>query len=378
MKIILQQAYGFLHRHLLWCLVTVYVLGAAWPQFGLWIRGMSANPAADGHGSGWMLKILLGILLFNAGLGVDTRQIKQIPKCWSVLITAFFLSVAMPLAVVFAVSCLPLCGLEATNFYSLMIGLAIIAAMPVAGSSTAWAQNADGNLAFSICLVLLSTFLSPITAWFVFQATEAFWSAGTTSSMIPLSTGFVVNFLALWVILPIVAGMIVRWIAGAVHIGKIKSILKSINLINLLVLNYANASLSLPGVFQNPNLTCLSIVISITMLLCIINFGTAEVVSRLYKVKDDQRVSLFFALGMTNNGAGLVLIASASAPTGDIMLPIILYNLLQHLGAGFVDRFVLQVHEQQNGDAFSNNGLPRMAQYCEQTCNTAPQIEAAE
>jgi BASS family bile acid:Na+ symporter len=34
--------------------------------------------------------------------------------------------------------------------------------MPIAGASTAWAQNSNGNLALSLGLVLASTFLSPI------------------------------------------------------------------------------------------------------------------------------------------------------------------------------------------------------------------------
>ncbi len=44
----------------------------------------------------------------------------------------------------------------------ILVGLALVAAMPIAGGSTAWAQNANGNLALSLGLVLFSTILSPI------------------------------------------------------------------------------------------------------------------------------------------------------------------------------------------------------------------------
>ena len=45
----------------------------------------------------------------------------------------------------------------------LVVGLALVASMPIAGSSTAWSQNANGNLALSLGLVLLSTLSSPVT-----------------------------------------------------------------------------------------------------------------------------------------------------------------------------------------------------------------------
>ena len=44
-----------------------------------------------------------------------------------------------------------------------MLGLALIASMPIAGSSAAWAQNANANLALSLGLILCSTVLSPLT-----------------------------------------------------------------------------------------------------------------------------------------------------------------------------------------------------------------------
>ena len=46
---------------------------------------------------------------------------------------------------------------------NILVGLALVASMPIAGSSTAWAQNADGDLALSLGLVLGSTLLSPLT-----------------------------------------------------------------------------------------------------------------------------------------------------------------------------------------------------------------------
>jgi len=45
-----------------------------------------------------------------------------------------------------------------------------------------------------------------------------------------------------------------------------------------------------------------------------------------------------FGLGMNNNGVGLVLASMALSDHPLIMLPIIIYNLLQHIIAGIVDK----------------------------------------
>lgn len=44
-----------------------------------------------------------------------------------------------------------------------------------------------------------------------------------------------------------------------------------------------------------------------------------------------------FGLGMSNNGTGLVLTSMALSDHPEIMLPIIFYNLIQHLVAASVD-----------------------------------------
>src|SRR5262249_62230029 len=54
----------------------------------------------------------------------------------------------------------------------ILVGLALVAAMPIAGSSTAWTQNANGDLALGLGLVLFSTFLSPITTPLTFDCVE--------------------------------------------------------------------------------------------------------------------------------------------------------------------------------------------------------------
>jgi BASS family bile acid:Na+ symporter len=54
-----------------------------------------------------------------------------------------------------------------------------------------------------------------------------------------------------------------------------------------------------------------------------------------------------FGLGMNNNGAGLVLAAMALGNHPEVMLPIIFYNLVQHLMAASVDHIMFQQTQQK-------------------------------
>jgi hypothetical protein len=59
-----------------------------------------------------------------------------------------------------------------------------------------------------------------------------------------------------------------------------------------------------------------------------------------------------FGLGMNNNGTGLVLASLALANHPKVMIPIIFYNLVQQVFAGYV-------HWTRNRDSFDRNGPER-------------------
>jgi BASS family bile acid:Na+ symporter len=104
------------------------------------------------------------------------------------------------------------------------------------------------------------------------------------------------------------------------------------------MLNYSNASVSLPQAVQNPDADFLAVTLTITLALCLVAFASGWLVARTLKVDSSEKAALIFGLGMNNNGTGLVLATMALADHPRVMLPIIFYNLVQHLVAGGVDR----------------------------------------
>jgi BASS family bile acid:Na+ symporter len=105
----------------------------------------------------------------------------------------------------------------------------------------------------------------------------------------------------------------------------------------LLALNYSNASVSLPETAANPDLDFLAVTLGIVVGLCAMAFAAGWWISRLLKATPCRRISLIFGQGMSNNGTGLVRAPMALADHPPVMLPIIFYNLVQNLVAGFVD-----------------------------------------
>ena len=70
----------------------------------------------------------------------------------------------------------------------------------------------------------------------------------------------------------------------------------------------------------------------------------------MFKVDEAERVSLMYGLGMNNNGTGLVLASLVLAAYPYVMVPIIFYNLVQHLMAGGVHELIGRgVHQKATG-----------------------------
>jgi bile acid:Na+ symporter, BASS family len=109
----------------------------------------------------------------------------------------------------------------------------------------------------------------------------------------------------------------------------------------LLTLCYANAAVALPQTIREPDWDYLAVMLAVVAAMCVAGFAAGAGVARAVGADGPQRASLMFGLGMTNNGTGLVVAAGALAHMPAVMLPIIFYNLIQHVVAGVVDRYFL-------------------------------------
>ncbi|SFU56611.1 bile acid:Na+ symporter, BASS family [Nitrosospira multiformis] len=113
---------------------------------------------------------MLAALLFNAGLGMKIKEVRNLLKTPLVLLGGVFGNLTVPLTFIIALSFAMKLWHNPEEAQLILVGLAFVAAMPIAGFSTAWTQNANGNLALSLGLVLLTTLLSPLLSPLVLHA----------------------------------------------------------------------------------------------------------------------------------------------------------------------------------------------------------------
>ena len=329
----------FLQRHLLWFLIAAYVIAVVLPVPGLRIRNVSFGEITiyQQKTNISLLMIMLAILMFNAGLGLKISHIKKFFEKKYVLLAGLIANITIPIIYIFGVTVLMQLWYEPVEAQHILVGLALVAAMPIAGGSTAWAQNANGNLALSLGLVLFSTILSPIITPVTFNILGEMASEEFEKVLQGLAVYGSGAFLGLWVVLPSLLGIAVRlivvedWVVGGMPY------LKFINSIVLLLLNYSNAAVSLPQAIADQDYDFLAVTLGISAGLCLTLFAAGYGMSRLFKLDRTERVSLMFGLGMNNNGTGLVLASLALSSYPNIMVPIIFYNLVQHIAAGTVN-----------------------------------------
>jgi bile acid:Na+ symporter, BASS family len=329
----------FIHQYFIWVIVASYLVASVLPGLGLWIRHVNLG-SVNLFGGELVFSlplILLATLLFNAGLGVKTEELTRLFSKPSLLLGGVGGNLLTPLLFIAGVSFLMRLWHNPEEVQQILVGLALVASMPIAGASTAWAQNANGNLALSLGLVLLTTFLSPLLTPLVLHAVGFVTTGDYSDDLHELASGSVVSFLGIWVILPSLLGILARRLMGENRFSELKPILKLGNYIVLVVLNYSNASLTLPQALSQPDVDFLVLILVIVTMLCLAAFASGYLLASFFHADRNGRVSLMFGLGMNNNGTGLVLASVALVDHPQVMLPIIFYNLVQHLVASIVD-----------------------------------------
>ncbi len=335
---LIERVSRFVHEHFLGLLLATYAVAAVWPELGVALRGVSLGRASLGaEGMAISLPaLMLGFLLLNAGLGVKAGELRGLAGRPALIGAGLAANVLIPVGFVFVVSR----GLQgwhnAGEVQMILVGLAMVATMPIAGSSTAWAQNADGDLALSLGLVVGSTLISPVVTPLALHAIGFMAEGDSARDLHGLAAHGTGLFLVLCVVGPSLAGIGLRSILGERRVARLRPGLKLANSANLLLLSYCNAAIALPQAVARPDWDFLLAILAVTSALCVLGFATGWGIGRAAGAPASARASLMYGLGMSNNGTGLVLASMVLGNRPGALLPIIFYNLVQQVVAGAV------------------------------------------
>ena len=125
----------WLHPHFIWVLLGSYAAAAFAPRVGLWIKNFSLNEFVL-FGASFHVPLpihvslptlMLGVLLLNAGLGVDTTQLRHLLRRPWPLAAGLAANLLIPLAYIFAVSVTLGVRHHPAEVQNILVGLALVA-----------------------------------------------------------------------------------------------------------------------------------------------------------------------------------------------------------------------------------------------------------
>jgi BASS family bile acid:Na+ symporter len=326
---------GWLHRYFLIVLLATYALAGLFPTPGTVIREFAVTLPGGSQERASML--LLGILLFCAAAVIQWSQVRDLLERPSVLLVGLLTAWLGPAIVVVVFSpLLPWLAMNETTT-GMMVGFALVAAMPVANSAAGWTQNAGGNIALSLGLIILSILLSPLATPNLLKLMGWVLSDADTQRIELVVTQFSGWRFILWVILPSLAGAVTAWLAGHRRITHAKPLFRIVTLVTILVLNYANASLAIDKVWVSEPITVIALAAVMAAAVSIVGILLATIQARLFGLSRASWMALAFGLSMKHTGLALVLAGEFLRDQPRVILVVLLATLAQHIAAAAVD-----------------------------------------
>jgi BASS family bile acid:Na+ symporter len=326
---------AWLHRYFLLVLLATYALAGLFPGPGSKIREFAVELPGGSEERASML--LLAVLLFCAAAVIQWSQVRDLLERPSVLLVGLLTAWLGPALVVVVFSpLLPWLAVNETTA-GMMVGFALVAAMPVANSAAGWTQNAGGNIALSLGLIILSILLSPLATPNLLKLMGWVLSEADTNRIERVVTQFSGWRFILWVILPSFAGAATAWFAGHRRITHAKPAFRIVTLLTILVLNYANASLAIDKVWISEPVGIIIIAAVMAAAVSIVGILLASIQARLFGLSRASWIALAFGLSMKHTGLALVLAGEFLRDQPRVILVVLLATLAQHIAAAAVD-----------------------------------------
>ncbi|MFI6685910.1 bile acid:sodium symporter family protein [Streptomyces sp. NPDC050485] len=328
-------------RWLLGLMLGCYLVAGVFPGPGEALRGLTLRLPVGGVVLSLPM-VLLAVMLFNAGLGVRVAELSGVLRRPQRLVLGIAVNALLPVVV------LPVVGLclgswpDAGEVESLLVGLVLVLAMPIAGGAASWGQNAGGNVPLAVAMVLGSTLLSPLTVPLGLRLAGYLVGPGGTGGLDDTTrldglagTG-AGPFALASVVLPCLVGIAARALLGDRRISRVLPVVKAVNAANVLLLCYVNAAGALGQALAHPDPDLLALVLGVSGMVCCASFLLGRWMSRWTRCDVPDRISLTFATGMNNSSAAAVLAAAWFSHRPEVLLPILAYSLLQKAMAGAV------------------------------------------
>ncbi|MFD8595522.1 hypothetical protein ACFV1L_11015 [Kitasatospora sp. NPDC059646] len=223
----------------------------------------------------------------------------------------------------------------------LVVGLALTAAMPVAGAAQTWGARAGGDAPLGLGLVLTTTLLSPLTTPLGLALAEEPESGGPRRVLDALArSDGTCRFMAVWVALPCLAGLLARRATRRPFDGRLRAALlprlRLAGLLNALALTWLNAAGVAREVELRPEPRLVAVAAACGALVCAGPFLAGWLAVRRSPAPPAARTTLTLASGLNNTSAAAALAGSQFGGHPAVLLPIFFYGAAQQVLASFL------------------------------------------
>src|SRR5260370_10860452 len=125
---------NWINRELIWFVLGSYAVAAVWPDFGLWIRDLNLGEYDLLHEETLVTlpMVMLALLLFNAGMGARPSQLRQLFRNPLLLVAGLVANLLIPVAFILVVTFGMRAWHNPDEVQNILLGLALVASMPIA------------------------------------------------------------------------------------------------------------------------------------------------------------------------------------------------------------------------------------------------------
>ena len=333
---LVQRLQGWAQARLLWIMVSAYVLAALAPQAGLAVRSLELGRA--GPVSFPLQSLLLGAIIFAAGLTARAERLPSLLRHPLPLLVGVAANALLP-TVLLAVGALAARGWHnPEEAQCVLVGLALVGAMPVAAGATVFAQSSEGNATLGLGLVVGSTLLSPLTIPLGLHLAGYLTTGGYAHELHRTAGAAGSLFAVLGVVLPCALGLAAnRLLALAgVPLRPALPVIRLVNLAIAVLLSYTNACGAMGRLISRPDWDFLVMAVAAAAVMCGSSFLSGWWLAARLGMPRPDLIAVTYASGMNNSSAGAVVAATRMAAHPIVLTPILAYSLLQKVLAGTI------------------------------------------
>ncbi len=326
---------GGLRKFLPALLCACYLLALMLPGPGQWLNAWQLPAAVPEVLNPRLPQLLVAVLLFLASLGTELKRLPLVFRQPILLVLAVAAVWLVPAALVVPLRWLFPLVVDSPQAAALVVGFALVAAMPVANSSAAWTQQSRGELPWTIVLVVGSILACPILTPLVLWLLGLTFSAAEGKGLTELMSHFTGLKFVIWVLIPTALGILVRQLVGADRVARYRGHVLLASVLFLLLLNYINASIAFPAMQSQVSFSGLVAIGLAALLTCLAGLAAARILGFATRSSPQVIVALDYALMMKNTGLALALANEVLKTQPLVVLPLFAATLVQHLMAGW-------------------------------------------